>query len=72
MSPLKTAAPPQKVSRMNALKTFVEQIKSYGKFKERLKLENCIIEYYRIDTVTTAIIYYNLNGKPYKATFIYN
>ena len=52
---------------MNALKTFVHQIETFGTFIK----EDKGIKYYRIDTVTGAAIYYRDNGKPFRATFYY-
>lgn len=57
---------------MNSLKTFVHQIETFGTPLEERAFENTRVKYYRIDTVTTAVIYYNGNGKPYRATFYYN
>ena len=57
---------------MNALKTFVNQIETFGTPIEERAFENTRVKYYRIDTVTTAVVYYNGNGKPYRATFYYN
>lgn len=56
---------------MNALKTFVHQIETFGKLESEYSTSICKVRYYRIDTVTRAVVYYKKDGKPKQASFMY-
>lgn len=60
---------------MNALKTVVNQIETFGTLTGEYTYSNSYYpvteKRYRIDTVTTAVIFYKPNGKPKQVSFIY-
>lgn len=56
---------------MNALKTVVNQIETFGKLTGEYTYSHAAEKRYRIDTVTTAVIFYKPNGKPKQVSFIY-
>lgn len=56
---------------MNALKTVVNQIETFGKLIAERDFYQCKAKHFRIDTVTTAVVYYTKDGKPKQASFIY-
>ena len=56
---------------MNALKTVVNQIQTFGKLTGEYTYSHATEKRYRIDTVTTAVIFYKPNGKPKQVSFIY-
>ena len=60
---------PKRVSRMNALETFVEQIKEYGKLYDFKGTTHFNYEYYVIDDKTYAIVVYDKDGNIHHATF---
>lgn len=54
---------------MNALQTFVQQIKEYGIFVKRVECLYLNLEYYSIDDETTAVIIYGKDGGVQHARF---
>jgi hypothetical protein len=56
---------------MNALKTVVKQIETFGTLTGEYTYSHATEKRYRIDTVTTAVIFYKPNGKPKQVSFIY-
>lgn len=56
---------------MNALKTVVNQVETFGTLTGEYKYPHSTEKHYRIDTVTTAVIHYVPNGKPKQVSFIY-
>lgn len=56
---------------MNSLKTFVNQIETFGTLIGEYRNEISIERRYRIDTVTVAVVFYTKDNKPKQASFIY-
>lgn len=57
---------------MNGLKTVANQVETFGEFISEEKYTNATAKFYRIDTVTQAIIYYTKNNKVKQVSFIYS
>ena len=57
---------------MNGLKTVANQVETFGEFISEEKHTDMIAKFYRIDTVTQAIIYYTKNNKVKQVSFIYS
>lgn len=54
---------------MNALQTFEQQIKEYGKLYERKSTSHLNFDYYIIDNETYAIVVYDKDENLHHATF---
>ena len=57
---------------MNGLKTVANQVETIGEFISEEKHTDMIAKFYRIDTVTQAIIYYTKTNKVKQVSFIYS